>query len=74
VWANTYGFRGHFEIYYGCSMAGCTTQNSPNVYWHAGGSGYIFYGVPAAANSATVNAWEGGPPWHNIGQVFFYLL
>jgi hypothetical protein len=74
VWADTYGFTGHFEISYGCSMAGCTVQNSTNVYWHAGGSGWIFGGVPGAAESATVTAWEGGPPWTDIGGVFFYLL
>ena len=73
VWANTYGFRGHFMIKYGCSVAGCTYQNSTNVYWHAGGSGWIFGGVPGAALSATVIAWKGGPPWTNIGDVFFYL-
>jgi hypothetical protein len=74
AWANTYGFRGHFEIIYGCSIAGCTTQNSNNGYWHAGGTGYTFHGVPAAAGSANVDGWKGGPPWTKIGDVGFYLL
>jgi hypothetical protein len=73
AWANSYGFTGHFEIVYGCSVAGCTTQNSNNQYWRAGGTGYTFHGVPAAAISATVNEWQGGPPWTKISDVGFYL-
>jgi hypothetical protein len=66
VWANTYGFRGHFELSYGCSIGGCTTQNSINTYWHAGGSGWIFSGVSCGV-SGYAYAWKGGPPWTKIG-------
>jgi hypothetical protein len=72
VWANTYGFRGHFELQYGCSIAGCTTQNSINTYWHAGGRGVDFGGVFDGLTGHAI-AWEGGPPWKNIGHVGFTL-
>lgn len=73
VWANTYGFKGHFKLVYGCSVAGCNTFYSPNQYWRAGGTGYTFDTVPSAVISANVYGEKGGPPWTQIGYVFFYL-
>jgi hypothetical protein len=72
VWANTYGFTGHFELQYGCSASGCTTQNSINTYWHAGGSG-VDFGSVFDGVAGNAYAWKGGPPWDNIGSVGFTL-
>jgi hypothetical protein len=74
VWANTTTFTGHFEIIYACSMAGCVDRNSPNATWKAHGTGHTFGGVPAAAGNGRAKAWKGGPPWHALGDVTFYLL
>lgn len=73
VWAHTYGFRGHFEIQFGCSIAGCNTLNTNNAYWHAGGTGYTFTNIPSAVISSNVYGWKGGPPWTQIGHIGFYL-
>jgi hypothetical protein len=73
AWANTYTFTGHFELTFGCSIAGCNNFNSPNRSWPRGGTHWTFDGVPAATISASVRAWKGGPPWHAIGNVGFYL-
>jgi hypothetical protein len=70
AWANTYGFRGHFELQFGCSIGGCVSDNSINTYWHAGGSGWDFGGIPADLGIGAY-AWEGGPPWKQIGSVDF---
>jgi hypothetical protein len=74
AWANTYGFKGHFEMQFGCSPGICNTINSNNQYWRAGGTGYTFDGIPSGVG-ACVTAWNGpfdtGSRWRSIGDVCF---
>lgn len=74
AWANTSGFKGHFEMDFGCAPGVCNVVNSPNQYWRAGGSGYIFDGIPSGVG-ACVKALSGpfstGSRWRGLGDVCF---
>jgi hypothetical protein len=74
VWANTYGFTGHFELFAVAPDANEFLQNSPNVYWHAGGSGYDFYNN-GAFPSLCAHAWKGtsSTGFTDIGTVCVYV-
>ncbi len=74
AWAYTYSFKGHFELEYGCSTAGCNIANSPNKTWPAGGTHWSFT-YTSAIISQCVWAWKGPSStgtYTNIGEVCFY--
>lgn len=74
AWADTYSFTGHFELEYGCSIAGCNIANSANKSWPAGGTHWSFT-YTSAIISQCVWAWKGPSStgkYTNIGEKCFY--
>jgi hypothetical protein len=65
AWANTYTFTGHFALYGPDGWI----ANSKNKQWIGGGAGWLPL-IPAGGGYYII-AWQGGPPWANIGEVSF---
>jgi hypothetical protein len=58
AWADTSTFFGHFELEYGCSIAGCNIANSDTQWWPAGGTHWSFT-YTSAIVAQCVWAWKG---------------
>lgn len=74
-WLSTTTYVGHFETQWGCSEdGGCVTGNSPNHRWYAGGTAYIYRGMPYGV-AACVYFWAGpyssGERWRGKGRDCF---
>jgi len=65
AWANSYTFTGHFALYGPDGWI----ANSKNKQWIGGGAGWLPL-IPAGSGYYII-AWQGGPPWTNIGTVSF---
>jgi hypothetical protein len=74
AWARNHGFKGHFEMRFGCSPGICNVLNSRNQYWSKGGHGYTFKGIPTGVGACVV-PWNGpfdtGKRWRALGDVCF---
>jgi hypothetical protein len=65
AWADKDSFTGHFALYGPDGWI----ANSRNQRWIGGGAGWL--PEIAAGGGYYIIAWEGGPPWDNIGEVAF---
>src|SRR5580692_2858083 len=65
AWANKTTFTGHFALY----GPDGHIANSKTQRWIGGGAGWM--PEIAAGGGYYIIAWQGGPPWSNIGRVNF---
>ena len=65
AWAYKNTFTGHFALYGPDGWI----ANSNTKQWIGGGAGWLPE-IPAGGGYYII-AWQGGPPWSNIGQVSF---